>query len=104
MNALLGIIIYIGIMAFADKVRKINGWPWVIGAGITNQLAHSFGNFSDVGYFIWQLVIGGGTLVLIMAFTKRPEELGPPSKLCSYCAETILLDAKLCKHCGKDCT
>lgn len=31
-----------------------------------------------------------------------PAEPPPPTRECPYCAETILVKAKVCKHCGRD--
>ena len=37
-----------------------------------------------------------------LAASKDSESESKPKRECPYCAETILVKAKICKHCGRD--
>jgi len=64
-------------------------------------------NRNAVGWFIWGIV-GGifalGILLLLPTINVDSSVAGSPPKYkkCPYCAEQILYEAKVCKHCGRD--
>lgn len=51
-------------------------------------------------------VVGLVSLIfLLIAFTRRPRPVTPPTiRNCPHCAETIKIEAKVCRHCGRDIT
>lgn len=101
MYFLIALISYGGIFLFAERVRKVSAGPWLGFAGALNVLAYLFGYFSNTMMLAWSALVGVATIVCIGIFSKNPNH---PARLknCAYCAEQILEEAKLCKHCGKE--
>lgn len=101
MYFLIAVISYGGIFLFAERVRKVSAGPWLVGAAALNVLAYLFGNLSDTTMLVWSALVGVAMIMCIAMFSQS-QNIPARMKKCAYCAEPILEEAKLCKHCGKE--
>jgi hypothetical protein len=73
---------------------------WIILSAIVSLLAKKRGR-SPIAFLFLSLLLSpliGGLILVFMVAAEKPELC----KRCPHCAETILLDAKVCKHCRRD--
>lgn len=73
---------------------------WVV-CGIGAAVIASSKGRNAFGWFIGGLLLGPIGL-LIVGFMGQPAPNECTLRKCPYCAEQILKEAKVCKHCGRD--
>lgn len=79
---------------------------WLALALIVGVLAGSWGR-SGIRWFFLAIILSPFLTILVLLAAGRPavrvEQVDDgDSKTCPWCAETVKVQAKICKHCGKD--
>jgi len=59
--------------------------------------------YSRVGFTIFGLFFTIVALIVVLVIRPTQDSLSAGLVKCIYCAEVIQPEAKVCKHCGRDC-
>lgn len=74
---------------------------WII-CGFAAAAIASGKNRSSLGWFFLGLLISIFAVIIVACLPKLEPDLRETHRKCPHCAEPVLKEAKVCKHCHKD--
>jgi len=86
-----GVIFWVAMMSWGQKIAKRKGYPIAVGGCLGLLLG-------PIGVLIVALL----PRKAVAAKATPPPEPGSDERRCPHCAEIIRVEAKVCKHCGRD--